>query len=60
MANRVPNETYLFRGVPHGYRRFADKLASASAHWDEVMHEGILWVLSNPQPSKEFVIHDLK
>ncbi|KXJ88357.1 Alpha/Beta hydrolase protein [Microdochium bolleyi] len=56
----VPNETYLFRGVPHGYRRFGDKLPSASAHWDKVMHEGIQWVLKCPQARKDFAIHDLK
>ncbi|KAH7029590.1 Alpha/Beta hydrolase protein [Microdochium trichocladiopsis] len=56
----VPTETYLFRGVPHGYRGFGEKLPIASAHWDRVLHEGIKWVLSNPRAKEEFVIHDLK
>ncbi|KAJ1328264.1 acetyl esterase [Microdochium nivale] len=55
----VPSETYLFRGVPHGYRRFGSMLPLASAHWDRVMHEGIRWVLNNPQAQKDFAIHDL-
>ncbi|KAK4610628.1 AB hydrolase superfamily protein [Fulvia fulva] len=45
----VPTDVHLFRGVPHGFRRFGDKLA-ASKHWDEVMHNGIRWALSQPKP----------
>ncbi|KXS96065.1 hypothetical protein AC578_6369 [Pseudocercospora eumusae] len=46
-ANGVPTNVHVFRGVPHGFRRFGDKL-SASAHWDKIMFEGIKWALSRP------------
>lgn len=44
---RVPTNVHVFRGVPHGFRRYGDKL-SASKYWDEVMSNGISWALSNP------------
>ena len=44
----VPTDVHLFKGVPHGFRRFGDKL-SASKHYDEVLHNGIKWVLSQPE-----------
>ncbi|KAK7424612.1 hypothetical protein QQZ08_008495 [Neonectria magnoliae] len=51
----VPTDVHLFQGVPHGFRRFGDKL-SASARWDEVMDQGIMWALGNPLPSESFVV----
>ncbi|KAJ5584963.1 uncharacterized protein N7459_004763 [Penicillium hispanicum] len=45
--NGVPTNIHVFRGVPHGFRRFGDKL-SASKKWDEVYNTGISWALSNP------------
>ncbi|SMY30012.1 unnamed protein product [Zymoseptoria tritici ST99CH_1A5] len=54
--NGVPTNVHLFKGVPHGFRRFGDKL-SASAHWDQVMHDGIRWALSGPQAEKEVVVN---
>lgn len=44
---RVPTNVNVFPGVPHGFRRYGDKL-SASKKWDEVMSDGISWALSNP------------
>lgn len=49
-AGRVPTNVNVFRGVPHGFRRYGDKL-SASKNWDDVMSEGITWSLSNPVAS---------
>ncbi|KAH0442370.1 hypothetical protein CcaCcLH18_01412 [Colletotrichum camelliae] len=51
----VPTETHIFRGVPHGFRRFGDKL-SESKHWDNVTDNGIKWALTKPTPSGQFVI----
>ncbi|KAJ5184241.1 hypothetical protein N7492_001857 [Penicillium capsulatum] len=45
--NGVPTDVHVFRGVPHAFRRFGDKL-SASEYWDRVMNDGIPWALSNP------------
>lgn len=46
-VSRVPTDVHVFRGVPHGFRRYGDKL-SASKYWDEVMSNGISWALTNP------------
>ncbi|EAT77288.1 hypothetical protein HBH56_186170 [Parastagonospora nodorum] len=51
----VPTETRLFKGVPHGHRRFGDAL-KASKHWDDCVEEGILWVLSKPQATGKFEV----
>ncbi|KAH6622029.1 Alpha/Beta hydrolase protein [Boeremia exigua] len=49
----VPTEVRLFKGVPHGHRRFG-KALKASDHWDECVDEGILWALSKPQATGTF------
>jgi acetyl esterase/lipase len=51
----VPTEIRLFKGVPHGHRRFGDAL-KASKHWDECVEEGILWALSKPEATKKFEV----
>ncbi|KAH8725443.1 Alpha/Beta hydrolase protein [Phaeosphaeriaceae sp. PMI808] len=53
--SNVPTEVRLFKGVPHGYRRFGDAL-KASKHWDDCVEEGILWALSKPQATGKFDI----
>ncbi|KAF1933580.1 alpha/beta-hydrolase [Didymella exigua CBS 183.55] len=52
----VPTEVRLFKGVPHGHRRFG-KALKASDHWDECIDEGILWALSKPQATGKFVVN---
>lgn len=49
----VPTEIRLFKGVPHGHRRFG-KALKASEHWDQCVDEGILWVLSKPAATGKF------
>lgn len=49
----VPTEIRLFRGVPHGHRRFG-KALKASEHWDQCVEEGIQWVLSKPTATGKF------
>ncbi|KAL6706655.1 hypothetical protein ACN47E_005197 [Coniothyrium glycines] len=49
----VPTEIRLFKGVPHGHRRFG-KALKASQHWDECIDEGITWVLSKPEATGKF------
>jgi acetyl esterase/lipase len=49
----VPTEIRLFKGVPHGHRRFGDAL-KASKHWDDCIEEGILWALSKPKATGKF------
>ena len=51
----VPTDVHVFRGVPHGFRRFGDKLSSSSKYWDQVMGDGISWALSSP-PARAFDI----
>ena len=50
-VDRIPVNTHLFKGVPHAYRMFGDKLPIASRAWDVVMHDGIRWALSSPKTS---------
>lgn len=49
----VPTEIRLFKGVPHGHRRFG-KALKASDDWDQCVDEGILWVLSKPTATGKF------
>ncbi|OAL51449.1 alpha/beta-hydrolase [Pyrenochaeta sp. DS3sAY3a] len=49
----VPTEIRLFKGVPHGHRRFG-KALKASDHWDQAVDEGILWALSKPAATGKF------
>ncbi|KAI4945773.1 hypothetical protein J4E91_007686 [Alternaria rosae] len=51
----VPTSTMLFKGVPHGHRRFG-KALKASEHWDQCVDEGILWVLSKPEATGKFEV----
>ncbi|CAK1363093.1 unnamed protein product [Cercospora beticola] len=54
--NGVATDVHLFKGVPHGFRRFGEKL-SLSADWDKVMHDGIRWALSHPPANVEMVVN---
>lgn len=51
----VPTDVSLFKGVPHGFRRFGDQLG-ACARWDEVVERGILWALEKPMASGKFEV----
>ena len=51
----VPTDVNLFRGVPHGFRRYDDRL-SESKRWDQVMERGITWALAGPQATGDFDI----
>jgi hypothetical protein len=53
--HRVPTDVHVFKGLPHGFRRFGDQLTE-SKRWDAVMENGIKWALSNPEPSAKFEI----
>ncbi|KAL5356377.1 Alpha/Beta hydrolase protein [Aspergillus floccosus] len=52
--NGVPTDVNVFSGLPHGFRRYGNKL-SESKRWDSVICEGIKWTLSDPVANK-FVI----
>ncbi|CZS79760.1 unnamed protein product [Fusarium graminearum] len=51
----VPTDIHLFKGLPHGFRRFGDQL-SESKRWDKTMENGIKWALSNPAATGKFDI----
>ncbi|KAF2463894.1 uncharacterized protein BDR25DRAFT_297350 [Lindgomyces ingoldianus] len=51
----VPTNITLFKGVPHGFRRFGSAL-SACRTWDECVEKGILWALSNPKATGKFEV----
>jgi hypothetical protein len=48
VRDRVPTDVTVYRGVPHGFRRYGNALERASKKWDEVMSDGISWAMSNP------------
>lgn len=52
----VPTDIRLFKGVPHGFRRFGSAL-KASKHWDDTTEEGILWALGKPSATGKFVVN---
>ncbi|KAF2262056.1 alpha/beta hydrolase fold-3 domain-containing protein [Lojkania enalia] len=55
----VATDISLFKGVPHGARRFGDRL-SVNKRWDEVMMNGISWVLGSPEASGKFEVKVLE
>ncbi|KAH8690720.1 putative lipase [Talaromyces proteolyticus] len=55
--NGVPTNINVFKGVPHGFRRFDNSL-SASKDYDRIMEEGIKWALTNPAATGQFVVNE--
>ena len=51
----VATDIHLFKGMPHGFRRFGDQL-SASKRWDRVIEEGIKWALHGAAASGKFEV----
>lgn len=52
----VPTDVNVFKGLPHGFRRFGDSLTECK-RWDRVIESGIVWTLGEPQAG-EFVIKE--
>ncbi|KAF9733484.1 hypothetical protein PMIN06_010376 [Paraphaeosphaeria minitans] len=50
----VPTEIRLFKGVPHGYRRFGSVLKDSSAQWDKAVEDGIAWANKKPAATGKF------
>ncbi|KAK2768894.1 hypothetical protein FQN53_006241 [Emmonsiellopsis sp. PD_33] len=44
----VPTKVDVFRGLPHGFRRYGPEKIPLCNRWDEVVVEGIQYALSNP------------
>ncbi|KAJ5459337.1 hypothetical protein N7530_011281 [Penicillium desertorum] len=55
--NGVPTNVNVFKGVPHGFRRFGERL-SVCKQWDQTMEDGIRCALTNPSASGEFIIRE--
>ncbi|KAJ5436686.1 Alpha/beta hydrolase fold-3 [Penicillium cf. griseofulvum] len=55
--NRVPTNVNVFKGMPHGFRRFGDRL-SVCKQWDQTMEDGIRWALAKPAAPGEFIIQE--
>ncbi|KAG5914543.1 hypothetical protein E4U42_000438 [Claviceps africana] len=49
----VPTDTYVFPGMPHGFRLFTQ--ACQSKRWDAILAHGVTWALSKPEPSASVV-----
>lgn len=52
----APTEVRLFKGVPHGFRRFGAAL-KASAEWDKAVEDGIEFVRNKPVATGRFVVN---
>ncbi|KAK2792380.1 hypothetical protein FQN52_003315 [Onygenales sp. PD_12] len=48
----VPTKVDVFRGLPHGFRRYGPEKIPLCNRWDEVVVEGIQYALSNPVAGK--------
>ncbi|KAJ5957457.1 hypothetical protein N7501_011736 [Penicillium viridicatum] len=55
--NGVPTNVNVFKGVPHGFRRFGERL-SVCKKWDQTMEDGIRWALAKPSASRGFDIQE--
>jgi acetyl esterase/lipase len=53
---KVPTETRLFKGVPHGHRRFGKALKASDA-WDKCIEDGIAFALSKPAATGKFEVN---
>ncbi|KAG5951142.1 hypothetical protein E4U53_003702 [Claviceps sorghi] len=49
----VPTDTYVFPGMPHGFRQFAQ--GSQSKRWDAIWAHSVKWALSKPEPGASIV-----
>lgn len=52
----VATDVNVFKGLPHGFRRFGESLSKCK-HWDRVMESGIVWALAEPK-AEGFVIKE--
>ncbi|CAG8255716.1 unnamed protein product [Penicillium nalgiovense] len=55
--NGVPTSINVFKGVPHGFRRFGERL-SVCKQWDQTMEDGIRWASTKPSATGEFIIRE--
>ncbi|KAF3761188.1 hypothetical protein M406DRAFT_358509 [Cryphonectria parasitica EP155] len=53
----VPTRTHIFKGLPHGFRRFGDQL-SETKRWDKVVEDGIQWALGRPKATGQFIVEE--
>ncbi|KEY74439.1 hypothetical protein S7711_04477 [Stachybotrys chartarum IBT 7711] len=53
----VPTEVHMFRGMPHFFRGFGDKI-SQSKRWDAVIEHGVKWPLTAPNGTGQFIIKE--
>ncbi|KAK3650404.1 hypothetical protein LTR56_006383 [Elasticomyces elasticus] len=51
----VPTDVNVFEGLPHGFRRFGERLSECK-RWDSVLVDGIKWILGGPAYSEDFII----
>lgn len=45
----VPTNVHVYKGLPHGFRRYGVQLQEASTAWDETITSGIRWILEKPK-----------
>jgi len=43
----VPTDVHVFKGLPHGFRRYGEQLSECQ-RWDRIVENGIVWALSGP------------
>jgi hypothetical protein len=51
----VPTDVHVFEGLPHGFRRFGERLSECK-RWDDLLVDGIKWILGGPAYNEDFII----
>lgn len=55
----VPTNIHVIPGFPHGFRANGARLSEkACKRWDDIMHGGIKWALSEPKATGVFEIKE--
>lgn len=57
IESSVPTDVHLFKGVPHLFRDYMDSLEAAKRS-EQVIIEGIAWILSKPKASGKFEVKE--
>lgn len=55
-CDSVPTNVHVYKGLPHGFRRYGVQLREASTAWDKTITDGIRWILDKPEAMEKIDI----